>query len=524
MSNSCQLIVCLKSNARGFGQRKNVIRIKTNQQNQIFLVSDFLFAECFDPTEISSDKIGLRIVKSESLAYRPKHGIVTRIVGGKPCNYDYVCHQCGKSYMRINTLKRHMKWFVMSFESYYQQIISSGNETIRDFVDPRIFRCEGYSMSLWQGLITPSNYSQTLPIGNKNKANMCVQCGKTYVHDFTLRRHMRYECGKPARFCCHYCPHRSKYKANVQQHILQLHKGEPLPSERHHPNILAKRRKFPGPNNFKCIKCGKSYNHVKNLKRHEKYECGMPPKFECYPPNWNQPLHRQTWPTPNTKRNSVACGKCGKSYSTAGNLSRHEKYECGKAPGFRCSECSYKSYYRFNMERHLVITTIARYVNVTDQAIFFSDLLMATYHHPPRYLVVPESLTCHRCAKAYKTPGNLRRHLKYECGKLPRFHCSTCGYQFDEFSGGLWYEPQVPLPVPNNKSGGSSEEGNNVCPRCRKTYIHSRHLKRHMKYECENPRRFCCSYCPHRSNHKIDMQRHIVRRHQGKSIKFYVLK
>jgi hypothetical protein len=52
--------------------------------------------------------------------------------------------------------------------------------------------------------------------------------------------------------------------------------------------------------------------------------------------------------------NSIVCQKCGKSYKTVGNLTRHEKYECGKAPSFGCSLCSYRAYYRYRMQKHLV--------------------------------------------------------------------------------------------------------------------------------------------------------------------------
>lgn len=65
--------------------------------------------------------------------------------------------------------------------------------------------------------------------------------------------------------------------------------------------------------------------------------------------NWTS-SRRPSW-----QQGSFGCSKCGKSYTTLGNLSRHDKYECGKAPGFLCAHCSYTTYYMFNMQRHQVV-------------------------------------------------------------------------------------------------------------------------------------------------------------------------
>ncbi|XP_016841092.1 zinc finger X-chromosomal protein-like [Nasonia vitripennis] len=56
--------------------------------------------------------------------------------------------------------------------------------------------------------------------------NVCFQCGKSYAHATTLKRHLTYECNKPPRFCCSYCPQRCKHKNDIKGHILRCHKGQ----------------------------------------------------------------------------------------------------------------------------------------------------------------------------------------------------------------------------------------------------------------------------------------------------------
>lgn len=45
------------------------------------------------------------------------------------------------------------------------------------------------------------------------------------------------------------------------------------------------------------------------------------------------------------------CG-CGRSYVEKGSLQRHQRYECGKPPSFQCIHCSYASHLRSNLNRH----------------------------------------------------------------------------------------------------------------------------------------------------------------------------
>lgn len=58
--------------------------------------------------------------------------------------------------------------------------------------------------------------------------NICARCGKSYKHRAHLKRHIEFECGILPRFKCHYCPHKSKRKSNMETHVLICHKDMTL--------------------------------------------------------------------------------------------------------------------------------------------------------------------------------------------------------------------------------------------------------------------------------------------------------
>lgn len=53
----------------------------------------------------------------------------------------------------------------------------------------------------------------------------CEQCGRSYACEYTLRRHIRLECGKEATLQCPLCPRRTKHKHSLLRHINKFHPG-----------------------------------------------------------------------------------------------------------------------------------------------------------------------------------------------------------------------------------------------------------------------------------------------------------
>ncbi|KAK6629290.1 hypothetical protein RUM43_003107 [Polyplax serrata] len=58
--------------------------------------------------------------------------------------------------------------------------------------------------------------------------------------------------------------------------------------------------------------------------------------------------------TKRAKAENYECTKCHKKYSVKYCLQRHLKWECGKAPQFKCNWCSYVTKLKFNLKQHTV--------------------------------------------------------------------------------------------------------------------------------------------------------------------------
>ncbi|KAG8259379.1 hypothetical protein J6590_014849 [Homalodisca vitripennis] len=47
------------------------------------------------------------------------------------------------------------------------------------------------------------------------------------------------------------------------------------------------------------------------------------------------------------------------------------------------------------------------------------------------------------------------------------------------------------------------------CPKCRKSYVHKRSLRKHQRFECGNQRPFSCHMCPYKASQKGTLKSHL---------------
>ena len=79
---------------------------------------------------------------------------------------------------------------------------------------------ETQSLTVYQSF-APKHHRRRESYGRKNHS--CEKCGKTYVSEKSVVRHVRYECGMPRRFKCPYCEISIRQQTHAWGHIRVNH-------------------------------------------------------------------------------------------------------------------------------------------------------------------------------------------------------------------------------------------------------------------------------------------------------------
>lgn len=105
---------------------------------------------------------------------------------------------------------------------------------------------------------------------------------------------------------------------------------------------------------------------------------------------------------------------CNITFDNEDDCRFHIKNLCNKPPRYKCPYCFYKSHHSSHVKRHIGCIHKGLKIKIIEL-------------YNPR----EESCNfrCSTCQKKYKHKGNLTKHLKYECGKPPRFKCSYCDFK-----------------------------------------------------------------------------------------------
>ncbi|XP_046663251.1 zinc finger protein 771-like [Homalodisca vitripennis] len=89
---------------------------------------------------------------------------------------------------------------------------------------------------------------------------------------------------------------------------------------------------------------------------------------------------------------------------------------------------SFVQHSKLYSKQHLLNVFVADVLGCVKQELFDCG------KEGPRQLLPPTSVPsrphqCPRCLKAYLKPCTLRRHITFECGISPQFHCPYCDHK-----------------------------------------------------------------------------------------------
>lgn len=94
----------------------------------------------------------------------------------------------------------------------------------KDYNDMKIFIRVGYIRGLII-LVYFCNFNifVDLSYSQEDEVYHCPKCHKKYRWVQSLRKHMKYECGKEKSFPCQYCPYVGRLKHHIISHLSRKH-------------------------------------------------------------------------------------------------------------------------------------------------------------------------------------------------------------------------------------------------------------------------------------------------------------
>ncbi|XP_024889487.1 Krueppel-related zinc finger protein 1-like [Temnothorax curvispinosus] len=310
---------------------------------------------------------------------------------------------------------------------------------------------------------------------------ICPKCNAGFRRAWDLIRH---KCGQTPRYACPYCHKKDNSSSNVYRHIRRWHPNHPV-GARQNAAAARKRRKVYSLNkSHYCPRCNRGFTLKKNMTRHLRHECGMAPKYQCpycdklskftqniyahirkYHPDQalcfrrlrsfsiSGAARRRQYASPSKR---FVCKRCNRRYVRDKGLRRHQMYECGKSPRFKCPYCGSRAkrrstiYVHVRMKHpgmHVWTVDLGKEIRLASTCAFtalysrscYADVASTvTTGHRRRFRTrlgasmggtsSPGTYECPKCRKIYKWYRGLHRHLEYECGKTPRFKCPHCVY------------------------------------------------------------------------------------------------
>ncbi|XP_053137331.1 zinc finger protein 665-like [Hemicordylus capensis] len=177
----------------------------------------------------------------------------------------------------------------------------------------------------------------------------------------------------------------------------------------------------------KCMECGKSFStsgyltiHQRIHSREKTYKC-----LECgksFIKRGDLTVHQRI----HTGEKPHKCLECGKSFSTSKYLTTHQRTHSGEKP-YKCLECGKSFIKRGDLTIHQRIHTGEKPHKCLECGKSFHQIGHLTIHY--RTHTGEKSYECLECGKTFSTRSDLTRHCRTHTGEKP-YKCLECGKNF----------------------------------------------------------------------------------------------